>query len=547
MRLRPPALLIALLLALLALPSAALAQAPQPGYEVSSREAAAIARETPAYREAAAEHGQLRVTVVAPPGVSGGPRWEVGFYPRTEERRILEVHVDGRTGRVLETWTGPQVISKLARGYNPDVGGDLLNKPYVWLSLCLLFLMPFFDPRRPFRLLHLDLLMLLGFGVSQYFANQGDLSLSVPLVYPFLLYLMGRLLYAGFRPREHAGPLVPVVPVAVLAVGLVLLLGFRVALNVADGSVIDVGYASAVGADRIAHGEELYTDNNAHGDTYGPMNYVMYVPFEALFPVDMSEAGVVSARVAAITFDLFTVVGLFLLGMRLRTGREGRRLGLALAFAWTAFPYSTYTIQAASNDGLIAMLLVFAMLALASPPVRGALVGIAAAAKFVPLALAPLFAAGTGDRKPATVVRFGMTLTLVVVAAVLAYLPDGGLRELWNATLGYQFNRDSPFSAWGLYPALEPLKPVVTLAVAALAAAMFFVPRRRDARQVAALAGAVVIAMQLTAVHWFYFYVVWFAPLALIALFAAYSDPRAQGPAEARHEPHARELEPVVA
>ena len=69
-----------------------------------------------------------------------------------------------------------------------------------------------------------------------------------------------------------------------MAVGLVLLAAFRVGLNLADSHVIDVGYASVVGADRIAHGEELYVDNDVHGDTYGPMNYLAYIPFETLLP-----------------------------------------------------------------------------------------------------------------------------------------------------------------------------------------------------------------------------------------------------------------------
>ena len=49
----------------------------------------------------------------------------------------------------------------MARGYEGAFGRKL-NAPYVWIPLCLLFLLPFVDPRRPFRLLHLDLLVLLG-------------------------------------------------------------------------------------------------------------------------------------------------------------------------------------------------------------------------------------------------------------------------------------------------------------------------------------------------------------------------------------------------
>ena len=51
-------------------------------------------------------------------------------------------------------------------------------------------------------------------------------------------------------------------------------MGVRVGLNVADSGAIDVGYASVVGADRIAHGEPIYDnfpDDVSQGDTYGPV------------------------------------------------------------------------------------------------------------------------------------------------------------------------------------------------------------------------------------------------------------------------------------
>ena len=53
-------------------------------------------------------------------------------------------------------------------------------------------------------------------------------------------------------------------------------------------------------------------------------------------------------------------------------------------------------------------------------------------------------------------------------------------------------------------------------------AALFFVPRRRGPIQVAALAGAVLIAIQIPATHWLYPYCLWFAPLALVAFLAPY-------------------------
>jgi hypothetical protein len=51
-----------------------------------------------------------------------------------------------------------------------------------------------------------------------------------------------------------------------------------------------------------------------------------------------------------------------------------------------------------------------------------------------------------------------------------------------------------------------------------LAVAVAFVPRRRDVVGLAALAAAVLIALQLGVTHWFYLYVVWFLGPIMIAL-----------------------------
>ena len=102
-------------------------------------------------------------------------------------------------------------------------------------------------------------------------------------------------------------------------------------------------------------------------------------------------------------------------------------------------------------------------------------------------------------------------------------MPDGGLREMYDRTLGYQATRSSPFSIWGQAPSLEFAQPIVRAFAVALAVGVAFYPRHKTPVQIAALAVAVTIAVQLTAGHWFYFYVVWFLPFALVASFATQS------------------------
>jgi hypothetical protein len=324
----------------------------------------------------------------------------------------------------------------------------------------------------------------------------------------------------------------PLKVLVVLAVGLAI---FRVTLNIADSGVIDVGYAGVVGADRIVDAEPIYGDgafpsNNPTGDTYGPANYFAYVPFEQALPWSGAWDELPAAHAAAIFFDLLTVAGLFVLGRALggRGARAGNRLGVVLAFAWLAYPYTDYVLQSNSNDSLVAALLVWSLVAFASPLGRGALLGIATMTKFAPLALAPLYVAGErglldwmrerrAQWRPALVCSGALLAAIVLLAAHPAV--DPGLATFWDRTVVSQADRVSPFSVWGQAD-LEWLHRLVEAGAVALAIAVALVPRRRDLAGIAALGGAVMIAVQLTAEHWFYLYIVWFLPMLLVAIAA---------------------------
>ena len=82
--------------------------------------------------------------------------------------------------------------------------------------------------------------------------------------------------------------------------------------------MVDVGTASALGAYKLLHGQSLYYFSLGHGDTYGPIAYLAYTPFELLFPGNWGYLP--AARAATITFDLLTIAGLIVLGWRLRSG-----------------------------------------------------------------------------------------------------------------------------------------------------------------------------------------------------------------------------------
>jgi hypothetical protein len=495
---------------------------PPAGFGLSARQAIAAANQADAVRDERVQSPGMYPIVF-----ERGSDWQVSYFTGGDADRseVAQAVVDGESGEVLGAWHDTQLTDPLARGYSGAIA-QKVNAPYIWLPLCLLFVAPFFDPRRPFRLLHLDLLVLVGLGISLFFYNRAEITASVTLTYPVLIYVFARMLWAGAWPRERAGPLIPVIPLRWVAFAAIALACARIALNVVDSHVIDIGVAGVVGADHITHGQELYAGNFAHGlairgDVYGPFNYLAYVPFELVSPWNGHWGDVPAAHAAAIAFDLLTALGLWMLGRRLRPGSRGRVLGVGLAFAWLAYPFTLYTMNANANDSLIAALLVGALLAVTSAPARSLFIALASAAKFGPAALAPLFATGSGERRWRSAIVFAVVFAALTAALVLPFLPPGGLREFYDHTLGYQAGRSSPFSVWGQAPSLHFLQSVERVGAAVLAVAVALWPRRKTPAQIAALAAAVVIAIQIGATHWFYFYVVWFLPLVLAAIFWA--------------------------
>ncbi len=515
---------VVLLLVLLLAPSAGAATTP-----VGKQQAIAVANRDPKVVAERAEHPGL-----TPSASLVGGAWQVDYF--AQDKDLVQVTVDSTTGLVRESWSGYQVAWRMARGYS-GAFGHRLNAPYVWLPLCALFLIGLLDWRRPLRIANLDLLVLLSFGASQFFFNRADIGLSVPLQYPPLLYLMARMLWIGFRGRGEG--LRPVWPSAWLLIAALFLLGFRGGLNVADSGVIDVGYAGVVGADRVADGKAIYgqgafPDDVSFGDTYGPVNYYAYVPFEQVFPWSGSWDDLPAAHAAAIFFDLATFAGLVLLGRRLRPGAEGRRLGAVLGFGWAAYPYAAFVLESNANDSLVALLLVVTLLLLARPAARGAALALAGLTKFSPFILAPLLAThqadpyarafgGRGRRREAAI--FGLGFVVVAALVMLPTLISPGISTFWQRTIASQIDRQSPFSVWGQVPSLEPLRIAVMAAVGLLALLVAFRPRRKSAVQVAALGAALLIGTQLIAQHWFYLYLVWFFPLTLVALGALSPEP----------------------
>jgi len=486
-----------------------------PAWKVTADQARAAARGVPKIAAELRRHRGADLIAIRKDG-----RWVVqSFTPGKQRKQIVEVYVDPYSGRVTEAWTGFQVAWGMARGY-PGAFGRSVNSPWIWVTLCVLFVVPFVDPRRPLRMLHLDLLMLVGFSVSLAFFNDANLGISVPLSAISLAYLAARLAAIGLRrnPRP-AEPLRLLIPWRALGALTLFLLGLRVGLNMTDGNIIDVGYSGVIGADKLVHGRDLYgafPTDNAQGDTYGPLLYLAYVPFELVWPWVGRWNDLPAAHAASAAFDLACVLLLFLIGRRIR----GTELGVVLAYAWVAFPFTIYATNSGTNDALPAALVLAAIYAASRPFARGAFGMAAGLTKFAPLVLLPLLATHDLRRgaRAGPLLRFTLGAAIVFAFAAALVLTKTDPRTFWDRTIGFQASREAPFSVWGYYGGgWEVAQRAVQAALVVFAVAVAFVPRRDDLVGLAALAGAILVGAQLAATYWFYLYLVWAVPLALIA------------------------------
>jgi hypothetical protein len=444
-------------------------------------------------------------------------RWQVSYFtPGKERREIAQVQIDDATGAVLEHYTGFKVAWTMARGY-PGAFGRKVNEPWIWVPLAILFVVPFVDLRRLLRWFHLDLLVLSLFSVSIAFFNHANIDTSVPLVYPLLGYLFVRMLVVAVRrERSPPAPIRLLVPTTWLVVAIVFLLGFRIGLNATSSNVIDVGYSGVIGGHKLLHGERLYgtfPKDDERGDTYGPVVYEAYAPAVAALGWSGSWDDLPAAHLAAIVFDLLAVALMFLVGRRVR----GPALGVALAYAWVAYPFTLFASNTNTNDTLVAALVLLAILVAERPVRRGAVAALAGFTKFAPLALAPVLA--THRLQPGRRIR-GLALFALgfVVATAIVCLPllRENLSTVYDRTIGFQASRGSPFSIWGLY-GWTTAQHLVQAAGVLVAVVLALVPRRRDVAGLAAACAAVLIGLQLGITHWFYLYLVWFFPLVMLA------------------------------
>jgi hypothetical protein len=504
--------------------------------------------------------------------------WTVKVWAPGEAGQIALVKLEDSTSRVTEAWTGPQVAWKMARGYD-GAFGRRINDPAIWLGFCALFLVGLANWRKPLSLRNLDLLVLLSFSLSLYFFNRGEVFTAMPLVYPPLLYLLGRMAWIGWKGRGSPGR--AVWPVWLLLAATVFAAGFKIGLNVRASNVIDVGFAGVIGAQRIVdQGEAPYghmpddegkecgepdsdgyvreriqtngrcESANGRGDTYGPVSYEAYIPGFLAFGWTGKWDDLPAAHFTSILFDMLSLIGLGLVGRRF----GGVRLGATLAFAWAAYPFTQYVSSSNSNDAIMPALLIWGFWLLTAAPARGAFLALGVWAKFAALALVPLWAGyprALGRRGLRSVALFAAGFAAATLAAFsILFLepnPLSAVGTFWDRTFGWQLDRPSPFSIWDWneypgFPDLHVLQGALKIALLAGAVVLGFFPRVRTPLKLAALTGAVLIGFELVLTHWFYLYIPWFFPFVAIAVLAPLARRPEEPPPEPPRDHEVREL-----
>jgi len=204
------------------------------------------------------------------------------------------------------------------------------------------------------------------------------------------------------------------------------------------------------------------------------------------------------------------------------------------AFARIAYPFTQYVSSSNTNDALPPLFLIWGFWLATWPAARGVGAALSGWSKFGSLLVAPLWASYPERRlRPTLVFAAGFLVATLAAFSILLLEPNPvhAARVFWDRTLGWQIDRESPFSIWdwrqyhaGL-PDLHILQRVLEVLLIVAAFAVYFVPRRKSPLQLAALTAALLVGVELVLTHWFYLYLPWFFPFAAFAVLAPTAEP----------------------
>jgi hypothetical protein len=447
-------------------------------------------------------------------GLIGGSPWG------HDRKEVARVGVNDTSWDLDYAWVGDQVGWAMARG-EEGAYGKQANYFYIWGPMALVFALAFLRTDKLFSVRNLDVVALLSFLISHAFFREGIVFEAVVLWYPPLIYLFIRTLLMGFGIGERVEktanlPSWLLMTLAGLAGGLVL------ALNL-DSRVIDVGYAGVVGADLILDGASPYGNvpvDVGTGDTYGPLNYLLYVPFVLLFGFSGEWDFLPAAHALTACAFVGGAVAMFITGLRL----SGAKVAAALTLAWAVYPYTLYSANNNTNDLVVAAISAIGLASASSAIGRGASIAAGFSVKLYPIILAPLWMMHDGVKRRA-VVDFVIGGVGVFLLTFWVVLLDGhpleAARLFYEKTIAFQGVRETPWTIYSQLPALRIVQQPLLAAIIVVAFIVAVWPRRRTIRRLAAFSAALIIGFELTTNYWYYPYVSWFEPFVFLALLPA--------------------------
>jgi cytochrome bd-type quinol oxidase subunit 2 len=157
--------------------------------------------------------------------------------------------------------------------------------------------------------------------------------------------------------------------------------------------------------------------------------------------------------------------------------------------------------------------------------------------KLVPFALLPIWLARLHGRRLAWALALLAGSTLATVALLVALGGAGAPGRMLHA-IAFQLDRRTLNSPWSLL-GIEWLQPLAQAALLAFVAAATLRVRRDaaladDPARLAAIAGAVLLGLQLCGNYWTYLYLAWAVPCIVVSLLAPSAAPQpAHAPAPA--------------
>jgi len=469
--------------------------------------------------------------------------------------------VDATTTRV-SFFDGPRLAAEVAvspgghverfvlvRGLRAPYGAPLTHRPLVIVVGCLAFLLATaVVPLR--RIRNLDVAALLALVVPLVLLDDRLVAASVLTAVPSLLWLTGRCAWIALGPPRPAAPAAPLldavtpawsdrqrVRILRLAVGAAAACVAMVTISAPH--TVDVAQALMEGATLLVHGTLPYghmPGDVFHGDVYPLLSYALYTPLATVMPVrdnwDVANGALIVAALSAIAgaWLLARIAGRASASTRELDGPDdaARAAGLRAALAWLALPPLLVTASTGTSDVLLGAMLLAALALVRRPLASVAMVLVASWFKVVPFALLPIWLARLRGRR----LLAALALTAASAALMLlALVALGGTRapgQMLHA-IAYQADRRTLHSPWTLL-GVEWLQPLGQAAVLALIAAATVRVRRdaalaADPMRLAALAGAVLLGLQLTGNYWTYLYLAWVVPCIVVGLLADASRP----------------------